>query len=221
MTQFLGTCDKTISNLECQFWDTQTPHAHQYGKYGWMDNKCRKVGTATPGCFTIDPDTTWQECYCADPDPKHYNHISLGYTFAVNTWGNSFYKTYEPMSYLDAKAQCESDGASLAIPTSDAENEFIASLIPNENIWIGVNDMVEEGTFKSVDGRDVSYTKWATTLGRNEPKNSLADEDGVTILGSLNGNPVRLNEFWAAESITAQFKFICIFNIIIDYSGKL
>ena len=184
-----------------------------------MDNKCRKVGTTTPGCFTTDPDTIWEECYCSDPDPKDYNHMSLDYTFVVNTWGNSFYKTYEEMSYLDAKNQCEYDGAYLATPRSDVQNDFIASLISNENIWIGVNDMAEEETFISEDGRDVSYTKWATTLGRNEPETHLENEDGVLILGSLNDNPDKLNGFWATGPITDQLKFVCIFNIIIDYSG--
>ena len=173
-----------------------------------MDNKCRKVDTTTPGCFTTDPDTRWEECYCADPDQKDYNHISLGYTFVVNTWGNSFYKTYEEMNYLDAKAQCESDGAYLAIPRSDDENAFIASLIPNVNIWIGVNDIDKEGTFLAVDDQDVSYTKWDT----DQPNSYSANADGVQITGS--------NGFWTDENITNNNQFVCIFNIFIDYSGK-
>ena len=168
-----------------------------------MDNKCRKVGTATPGCFTTDPDTRWEECYCADPDQKHYNHISLGYTFAVNIWGNSFYKTYEEMNYLDAKAQCESDGAYLAIPRSDAENAFIASLIPNDNIWIGVNDIDEEGTFAAVDGQDVTYTKWNS----GEPNHYEGNEDGFLMVGGTNG-------MWADKGIEHQEKLVCMSNIL-------
>ena len=48
------------------------------------------------------------------------------------TWGNLSYKIYpSPANYGDAKAQCESDGTFLAIPRSQAENDFFASLLPN------------------------------------------------------------------------------------------
>ena len=134
-----------------------------------------------------------------------------GYTYAVNTWGNSFYKTYEKMDYLDAKTQCESDGAYLAIPRSAAENAFIAGLIPNENIWIGVNDIDEEGTFVAVDGQEVSYTKWKSY----QPDNYL-NEDGVHILGDPNA----ANGFWNDQEITVKYQFVCMFNVKFDYSGK-
>ena len=112
------------------------------------------------------------------------------------------------MSYLDAKAQCESDGMYLAIPRSDDENAFIASLIPNDNIWIGVNDINEEGKFASVDGQDVTYTKWL-----NGEPNDLGNEDGSIIVGGLNG-------MWADKGINYEEKFVCMSNIIFDYSGK-
>ena len=47
------------------------------------------------------------------------------------TLGNLSYKIYHSyLNYGDAKAQCESDGSFLAIPRSQAENDFIASLNP-------------------------------------------------------------------------------------------
>ena len=131
-----------------------------------------------------------------------------GYTFAINTWGNLFYKVYKAMNYLDAKAQCESDGAYLATPRSDDQNAFIASLIPNANIWIGLNDIDEEGTFVSVDDEEVSYTKWSY----GEP-NNLEDEDGVHISRSSNG-------YWNDASITIQYQFVCTSHILFDNSSK-
>ena len=64
------------------------------------------------------------------------------------------------MTYTAAKAQCTSDGSFLAYPKSEAENSFMVGLIPNNHIWIGINDIDQEGKFVAVDGRDVSYTKW-------------------------------------------------------------
>ena len=127
-----------------------------------------------------------------------------GYTYASNTWGNSFHKTYEAMNYHDAKAQCESDGAFLAIPRSDDENAFIARLLPNENIWIGLNDIDKEGIFVAVDGQDVSYTKWL-----NGEPNNLENEDGVEILADRQFS----NGYWNDAPIKSRKKFVCLFNI--------
>ena len=72
------------------------------------------------------------------------------------TWGNLSYKIYPRASYGDAKAQCESDGSFLAIPRSEAENDFIAGLLPNTRIWIGINDIEQEGSFVGVDGSEMA-----------------------------------------------------------------
>ena len=40
----------------------------------------------------------------------------------------------------------------LAIPKSKVENDFIAGLIPDKTIWIGINDINKEGHFVTVDG---------------------------------------------------------------------
>ena len=80
------------------------------------------------------------------------------------------------MTYNAAKTQCESDGAFLAIPRSEAENDYIADLIPNENIWIGINDIDQEGVFVAVDGSDITYTNWDS----GEPNHDW-NEDAVII----------------------------------------
>ena len=115
------------------------------------------------------------------------------------------------MNYLDAKAQCEIDGAYLATPRSDDQNAFIVSLIPNANIWIGLNDIDEEGTFVSVDDKEVSYTKWLY----GEPNDS-GNEDGVEIIGDRESS----NGYWNDKSTKIQNQFVCMSNIIFDYSGK-
>ena len=107
------------------------------------------------------------------------------------------------MSYTAAKAQCESDGSMLAIPRSEAENTFIANLVPNENLWIGINDIAREGIFVSVDGRDISYTKWLA----GEPNNNYGDEDGVEILGDRGVTE------WNDEKVTNTRKFVCSVDI--------
>ena len=124
------------------------------------------------------------------------------YTFAENFWGNSFYKIYtESLNYGDAKAQCESDGAFLAYPRSEAENEFLVSLMTTDGIWIGINDIDEEGLFVGVDGREISWTKWAD----DEPNNWLNNEDGVALWSSGEWRDVG-HDSWSGP-------FICSINI--------
>ena len=84
---------------------------------------------------------------------KRVKKPAAEYSVAENPWGRSYYKIYlEPKSYLEAQAQCKSDGANLAIPRSKVENDFIASLIPDKKIWIGINDIENEGNFVTDDG---------------------------------------------------------------------
>lgn len=113
------------------------------------------------------------------------------------------------MKFLDAEAQCESDGAYLALPRSDDENDFIAGLIPNEHIWIGLNDIAEEGKFVTSDGLDLSYTKW--DINSNQPNNYNGSEDGVHIIGK--GMSWLTKGFWNDGSINAMKKFVCLYSI--------
>ena len=128
------------------------------------------------------------------------------YTYAKKSWGNLFYKKYEANNYGAAKAQCESDGSFLALPRSEAENDFIAGLIPNENIWIGINDFEKEDSFVAVDGRHVSWTKWDT----GEPNNQDNSEDAVEIWknSASQNNP----KSWNDERANRSRKFVCILN---------
>ena len=144
--------------------------------------------------------------------PADYN-LPDDYTFAMNSWGNSFYKTYGGMNYADAKAQCESDGAYLATPRSEAENSFIAGLIPDQSIWIGVNDIDEEGKFVAADGLDVSFTKWYQKVRQpdNYQHTNGNDEDGVQIWGK--GGYEDQQGFWNDQQVTNRVKFVCSYNI--------
>ena len=140
---------------------------------------------------------------------------STDYTFVENPWGNSFYKIYNThMNYDDAKAQCESDGTFLAIPRSQAENDFISDLILQEEIfqiWIGINDIKQEGLFVGVDGSEISWTNW----NHGEPNNWIHgeyDEDGVEFWGQHGWNDAKISESRA---------FICSIKIEGKFSSEL
>ena len=109
------------------------------------------------------------------------------------------------MTYDAAKTQCESDGAFLAIPRSEAENDYIADLIPNKNIWIGINDIDQEGVFVAVDGSDITYTNWDS----GEPNSYGGNEDAVII---RVGHSKR-QKAWNDNSKYSQVQFVCSLRI--------
>ena len=106
------------------------------------------------------------------------------------------------MTYNAAKTQCESDGAFLAIPRNEAENDYIADLIPDDHIWIGIDDIDEEGVFVAVDGSDITYTNWNS----DEPNDSRNNENAVIIQNRAWSNrpPV-----WNDINENAPHRFLC------------
>ncbi|XP_002737988.1 perlucin-like protein [Saccoglossus kowalevskii] len=82
------------------------------------------------------------------------------------------------------KAQdiCETYGANLASIKDESENDFVFKLQGygcNNGIWIGLSDIVTEGTFKWFDGNALVYENWHV----DEPDNN-GDQDCVEIDGS-------------------------------------
>ncbi|XP_059555875.1 plasminogen isoform X1 [Myotis daubentonii] len=76
---YQGTISRTKSGLECQAWDSQTPHAHGYipAKFPSKNlkmNYCRNPdGEPSPWCFTTNPNKRWELCdipRCTSPPPS-------------------------------------------------------------------------------------------------------------------------------------------------------
>ena len=103
------------------------------------------------------------------------------------------------MDYKAAKSRCESDGTLLAVPRSEQENFFIAGF-NTDKLWIGVNDLDEEGEFITVEG-NLSYTNWLD----GEPNNSN-NEDGVELNWGKHG-------YWNDQKITKPNPFVCLYRI--------
>ena len=85
-----------------------------------------------------------------------------------------------------------------------SENErikavMIESGITDQDVWIGGNDLKQEGTFEWSDGSVFNFTNWKD----EEPNDFLGDEDCVTILGAT------FNKTWNDLSCTNKNLFIC------------
>ena len=58
-----GDLNRTKSGRECQAWNLQTPHDHEYssvGNHSYCRNPSNNEGG--PWCYTTDPDTRWEFC---------------------------------------------------------------------------------------------------------------------------------------------------------------
>jgi len=70
----------------------------------------------------------------------------------------------EPENWAEAQAVCESMGGQLAEISDYEENVVIKGMVTNlkADVWIGGDDLVEEGTWRWASGAPVNgYTDWA------------------------------------------------------------
>eukprot|EP01006_Ploeotia_vitrea_P033246 TRINITY_DN65365_c0_g1_i2.p1 TRINITY_DN65365_c0_g1~~TRINITY_DN65365_c0_g1_i2.p1 ORF type:complete len:520 (+),score=52.07 TRINITY_DN65365_c0_g1_i2:84-1643(+) len=61
--EYTGRQTKTRSGRTCQWWDTETPHSHNFVHDGLPENYCRNPdGADTIWCYTTDEDEKWEYC---------------------------------------------------------------------------------------------------------------------------------------------------------------
>uniref|UniRef100_A0A3Q0R9F3 Mannose receptor, C type 1b n=1 Tax=Amphilophus citrinellus TaxID=61819 RepID=A0A3Q0R9F3_AMPCI len=73
----------------------------------------------------------------------------------------------EQMNWDKAKKYCESDGANLASLRNEWTQAYVEMLAMNLKapLWIGLNKVKTNGTFRYVDGWHLKFSRW----GKNEP----------------------------------------------------
>ncbi len=92
-------------------------------------------------------------------------------------------------SWTALEAEAVLLGGHLVTINDAAENAWIQSTFPNyglHNLWIGLNDIEEEGVFRWVSGEPVTYTNWAP--GEPGPPDGESDFVGMTYADGLWGD---------------------------------
>ncbi|XP_059155031.1 C-type lectin domain family 4 member M-like [Physella acuta] len=84
-------------------------------------------------------------------------HGDLCYEFIV----------YHQSTHLAAKSDCEINGGSLVFIKSAETQQYLTHLAAKEHqsIWIGLDDIESENTFKWEDGTPLTYSYWAPGNG--------------------------------------------------------
>ncbi|XP_072021180.1 macrophage mannose receptor 1-like [Amphiura filiformis] len=93
-------------------------------------------------------------------------------------------------TWTDAKHYCDVQGAYMVTIVSDAENQWVTSLLPElagvgiTDLYIGISDVVTDGKFQWSQGSSVSYTNW----NPNMPKDTAGQDDcGNMYTGDASG----------------------------------
>lgn len=108
-----------------------------------------------------------------------------------------------PMTWADAELHCVSQKANLVSIHSQAENNFVQSLIQIFNhqqglTWIGLSDAQKEGGWMWSDGCPVNFLYWA----RGQPDNAGGNEN----CGETNWGTERK---WNERGCSAVHPFVC------------
>lgn len=126
----------------------------------------------------------------------------------VKTFGGHYYaKTSQRSSFDAIRVSAMNDNGYLAIPNSEAENNFIKSMVGgNTEAWIGIFDpnyssnycydnaacSFDDLRFKDAKGLGLAYKKW----GVSEPNNFVEEDDikdGVAEVNPLGENWVTMD----------------------------
>lgn len=110
--------------------------------------------------------------------------------------GHCYFWVNEPVTRLQAMAQCRALGAELASITSAAENEAVANVAPdalpdpdlNSSIdsWIGLNDLAVEMAFVWDNGDPFGFDAWRDGEPNNNNENDPDGEDCAVFEGDSN-----------------------------------
>lgn len=175
---------------------------NQYKCY--CGNSYGKYGPATDCLVSCFPKTNFQ---CGGPMSNLVYTTGMTPEFKIcptnwKEYGNRCYiLILDKQTWYDARASCKREGADLASPNNQAEQDFIFSLLQygnGQNVWIGFNDIQDESVFNWADGRQVKYTNW----GLNQPSHTAnANQDCVLMQNKSGG--------WRDESCDISHMFLC------------
>ncbi|XP_015706215.1 C-type lectin domain family 4 member G-like [Coturnix japonica] len=74
--------------------------------------------------------------------------------------GSCYHVGSGSVGWAQAQGNCRDSGAQLVVIGDAKEQEFLTSLAPQHETWIGLHDRSTEGSFQWVDGSNLSFRNW-------------------------------------------------------------
>ncbi|GFR65239.1 collectin-10 [Elysia marginata] len=92
--------------------------------------------------------------------PKYMLHLAGLSRFSVFNDTCFLFVTYQSLAYEDAQRSCQFEGGTLAMPKTKPVNDFLIQEMRRrgfvEQMWIGMHDRVDEGSWMWEDGSDAA-----------------------------------------------------------------
>lgn len=116
--------------------------------------------------------------------------------------------------YHAANEDCNNLGGVLGTPASSDENERLADYIrqsigPDEQVWLGVNDMTTEGSWVDQSGLTVAYKNWDTSGSGAAPQPDGGASQNCAVLSAASSGGK-----WLDENCREEKPYVCQFNIV-------
>ena len=107
-------------------------------------------------------------------------------------------------TWAEAEAECNNQSwkgiqGHLAFIQTEEENSFVYGLSKSESVWLGGNDVQNEGTWSWTDGSPLTYINWHS----GEPNNKDCKEHCL-----IQRSPLK----WIDVVCDAKFKSVCKFT---------
>lgn len=123
----------------------------------------------------------------------------------TSIYGECYFITPTSSNMLDAAAECASRSAYLATMRSETENIAVMEFAQSEGltsggIWIGLNDISEEGVYRWLDGSNSTFRAW----GSGAP-NNYGSYQNCVLMDASNGD-------WNDYECYSNAQGICKYN---------
>ncbi|KAM4636292.1 uncharacterized protein O3C94_017464 isoform 1-T1 [Discoglossus pictus] len=126
---------------------------------------------------------------------------ALLFSRGVTGGAKLFVTNGKEVSYNEAKSSCSNAGGQMAEPRNVEENQALLTIAVQYGkiMWLGINDIQTEGSFRYLDGASISYSNWNT----GEPNNSHGAENCVVML---------VNGLWNDGNCDSKLLTVCEFS---------
>lgn len=115
-------------------------------------------------------------------------------------------------SYHTASEDCNALGGVLSAPTSAEENDLLTDYLRqsvggDEQVWLGINDMVTENTWADHSGVSIQFKNWDASNSRARQPDGGRSQNCAVLSGAAKGK-------WLDENCRDEKASVCQFNIV-------